>query len=299
MIASSTSAPIAIVRPPSVIVLSVTPRQSSTMIATSSDSGIETSEINVVRRSNRNRNRITATRIAPSRREIVTLPTAVSMKSAWRTLLRSTFMPSGNVFSISPSSRSIRPVSSSVFAPGCFWIAITTAGFPLDEPSPRGILGPTSTLATCPTRMGDPSRTSITACSISSFDVIRPTPRISDSCPPRTKNPPVEFAFDSRSASSTPASVTLNARSRSGSTRTWYWRTPPPIGTTCATPGSASNRRRTTQSAVSRTSMGLWRSLTTATNRISPMIDAIGARLGGLMSGGICEATSWSFSFTI
>ena len=50
MIASSTSAPIAIVKPPSVIVLSVPPNSEITTTPATSESGMATAEMKVVRR---------------------------------------------------------------------------------------------------------------------------------------------------------------------------------------------------------------------------------------------------------
>jgi hypothetical protein len=60
----------------------VTPIASIAIIATSSEIGSVASEIKVARTFHRNRNRMTATRIAPSRSAVETLPTAVVMKSA-------------------------------------------------------------------------------------------------------------------------------------------------------------------------------------------------------------------------
>ena len=71
------------------------------------------------------------------------------------------------------------------------------------------------------------------------------------------------------------------------------------MGMTWATPGSESRRFRMIQSAASRTSSGPWTSLLTLRNRISPMIDEMGASAGGPRSGGIWAATSCSFSLTI
>jgi hypothetical protein len=46
-------------------------------------------------------------------------------------------------------------VSVIVSAPGCFWIAMMTAGVPLSDPSPRLIVGPASmTVATSRTSTG-------------------------------------------------------------------------------------------------------------------------------------------------
>ena len=84
MMASSTNAPMAMVRPPKVMVLIVTPAASITIAAPTSESGNAVSDISVVRKFHRNRSRMRATRIAPSRSATPTLSTATSMKSAWR-----------------------------------------------------------------------------------------------------------------------------------------------------------------------------------------------------------------------
>ena len=56
----------AMARPPSVMVLSVTPNLSSRMMAVSSESGMAVMEMNAVRKWPRNRNSTTATRMPPS-----------------------------------------------------------------------------------------------------------------------------------------------------------------------------------------------------------------------------------------
>ena len=63
---------------------------------------------------------------------------------------------------------------------------------------------------------------------------------------------------------------------------TWNWRTSPPIGITCATPGIASRRGRSTQSAYSRTAIGVVfaSSIGSATSMTSPMIELIGPIFG-------------------
>ena len=68
-----------------------------------------------------------------------------------------------------------------------------------------------------------------------------------------------------------------------GATR--YWRTSPPIGITCATPGIVSKRGRTTKSAISRTSIGLAASDVSANMRICPMIELIGPICGVTLTG--------------
>ncbi len=108
MIASSTSAPIAMAMPPSVIVLIVMPSSFMAKIATTSDSGIARMEIAVVRKFQRKRNRMMTTKIAPSRSASITLSIATVMKSAWRNSSAWMVIPSGSVRWMSASSRSIR-----------------------------------------------------------------------------------------------------------------------------------------------------------------------------------------------
>ncbi len=81
MMASSTSAPMAMVSPPIVIVLSVTPNALSASTAATSDTGMAVSEMTVARRFIRKTSRMTATRMAPSRSATDTLRTATEMKS--------------------------------------------------------------------------------------------------------------------------------------------------------------------------------------------------------------------------
>jgi hypothetical protein len=68
---------------------------------------------------------------------------------------------------------------------------------------------------------------------------------------------------------------------------TWNWRTSPPMGITWATPGMDSSRGRSTQSAYSRTAMGvvLAGSMGMAMSRISPMMEETGA-MRGVTAGG-------------
>ena len=79
---------------------------------------------------------------------------------------------------------------------------------------------------------------------------------------------------------------------------TWNCRSAPPIGVTCDTPGTASSRRRTTVSATVRSVSGSSLSDEIAKNRISPMIDEIGASTGRSTCGGSVPPTSASFSAT-
>jgi hypothetical protein len=184
MIASSTSAPMAIVSPPRVIVLIVIPMAFMVRSATMTETGSAAREMIVVRTFQRNRKRMTATRIAPSRRATVTFSTEVSMKSDWRKSCRSIVMPRGRERWMSSSCRSMAPVKASVLAPGCLVMPRTTAGRALAEPSPRLMPGPMTTRPSCAMRTGVPPREATTTWSMSSPEVIRPTPRMSDSCAP-------------------------------------------------------------------------------------------------------------------
>ena len=148
MIASSTSAPIAIAIPPSVIVLMDAPKARSTRIAAASESGIAVSVMAAARRFARNSSTTTTTSSPPLSNALTTLSTATSMKSAWRKILRSILIPSGSSRWSVSSSRSSRAVSSIVFAPGCFWTPTMTAGLPLRDPSPRFNAPPSRTSAT-------------------------------------------------------------------------------------------------------------------------------------------------------
>ena len=79
---------------------------------------------------------------------------------------------------------------------------------------------------------------------------------------------------------------------------TWNWRSAPPIGVTCETPGTARRRRRTTVSATVRIVSGSTVSDESAKKRISPMMDEIGASTGLSTCGGSVPDTSASFSAT-
>ncbi len=68
--------------PPSVMVFIVIPISFIAKIATTSDSGMATIEIAVVRKFHRKRNRIITTKIAPSRSALTTFRTASEIKSA-------------------------------------------------------------------------------------------------------------------------------------------------------------------------------------------------------------------------
>ena len=80
-IASSTTIPMETASPPSVMEFTLTPKALKMRIVTANDSGMAIRVMAVVRKLSRNRNRITATMIAPSRMASLRLPMACSMKS--------------------------------------------------------------------------------------------------------------------------------------------------------------------------------------------------------------------------
>ena len=288
----------AIAMPPSVIVLIVMPSSFMAKIATTSESGIATMEMAVARRFQRKTKRMITTKIAPSRSAATTLCTATVMKSACRKSRECTIMPFGSVFCMSTSSRSIRSVSSRVFAPGCFCTASTTPGFALTDPSPYLGAGPTRTSATCRSSTGMPPFTATTVAPMSSALCTRPSPRMTYSCPLSMYTPPDAFSFEPLAACSTCSSVTPVASMRAGSASTWYCFTSPPIGITCATPGTASSRRRIVQSAAVRSSCGDWVPVSPIM-RISPITLDTGASSGAATPAGSELATLCSFSATI
>ena len=123
--------------------------------------------------------------------------------------------------------------------------------------------------------------------------------RIKYSRPFNSKKPPLVLAENPRSAPSISSKVTPRCAIFAVSGATRYWRTSPPIGITCATPGIVSKRGRSTKSAYSRTAIDELRSLFTgrAINMISPMMDEIGPMVG-LTPCGICSRTNDNLSAT-
>ena len=84
MTASSTTSPIAIARPPSVIVLSVIPIRSRSTMPARSESGIAVHEMAAVRTSKRKTRRTSTTSTAPRTSEVRMFRVAVLMKLAAR-----------------------------------------------------------------------------------------------------------------------------------------------------------------------------------------------------------------------
>ena len=128
--ASSTSSPMAIARPPSVMTLSDWPSSLKISTVTASDSGMAISEISVVRADSRKANSTIATMMAPSRSASLTLPIEASMKSACRNSTLGAASPLGRDCLMSASTASMARVSCTVSAEGCFCTLTMTAGAP-------------------------------------------------------------------------------------------------------------------------------------------------------------------------
>jgi hypothetical protein len=92
--------------------------------------GIAIREMKVVRALSRNRKRITATRMAPSRRACSTLVTACSMKVACLNRKRGASIPAGRERDSSAMACSTWRVRATLSAPGCFCTDRITAGSP-------------------------------------------------------------------------------------------------------------------------------------------------------------------------
>ena len=118
--ASSTSAPMAMAMPPSVIVLMVAPNALSVSTAATSESGMAVMVMSVARPLARNTSTTTMTSSTPSPNAVKTFLTATSMKFACRKMSVWSFMPGGSLVWMSASTASSCLVRASVFAPGCF-----------------------------------------------------------------------------------------------------------------------------------------------------------------------------------
>ena len=258
--------------------------------------------IAVVRKLRRKMKSTTATMRLPSRSASSTLRTERSMKLLWRKMSACTATPSGRLVLIVSSSASILRVRETVSAPGCFCTVRITPGFPSMPASPRLCkAAPSRTSAICPSRMLDPSGSTLTTVAARSSAVsTRARLRISSSEWASGRKPPEELTLDSSMAVCTSCSEIRLAASVTGSTSTWYCRTSPPITVTCETPGIPINRRRRSQSAKVRNSIGRTAgfSLVRPMAMICPMIEETGPR-NGRTSRGKDGVTSATFSPTI
>ena len=181
--ASSTSSPMAMAIPPSVMVLIDRPKYLNTRIVIVMAIGIAVIEMKVVRQFNRNMNRTIETTTSASTRTRSTLRIDVSMKLAC--LNRTSLMRilAGTTRSRSASAASTCRVRTTVSAPGCFCTDRITAALPMKPPSPRLMPGAKSTAATCRNGIGCPSRTATTRLRKSSSRAVRPMLRIKYSRP--------------------------------------------------------------------------------------------------------------------
>ena len=152
--ASSTSSPMAMAKPPSVMVLIVRPKYLNTSTVTRIETGMAVSEMIVVRTFSRKANSTIATMMAPSRSASATLAIEFSMKSACLNKVCGAWMPGGRLLPKSASAASISRVSLTVSAAGCFCTARMTAGCPWKLASPRLMPAASRTSATCDKAMG-------------------------------------------------------------------------------------------------------------------------------------------------
>jgi hypothetical protein len=192
--ASSTRPPMAIARPPSVIVLIDRPKYLKTSAVMKIDTGMAVSAMMVGRRVPRKKNRITATKTeAP-----ISLPCSVvieaSMKLAWRKVTRGASMPAGSDAFNPTSASSMDLVSAMVSAVGCFWMPRMTAGLPSKPASPRLSAAAKVTSAIWRIRMGWPSLEVSARFFRSSSREVRPRLRIRYSRPLSSRNPPEVLA---------------------------------------------------------------------------------------------------------
>ena len=213
--------------------------------------------------------------------------TDASMKLAWRKVTRGASMPAGSEFFRSTSAASMLRVSPMVSAVGCFWMPRMTAPCPSKPASPRLVAAAKVASATWRSSTLWPFLAVRARFCRSSSREVRPRWRMRYSRPPSSRNPPEVLAAKPLSAPVSWSCVMPSAAMRAVSGSTWNWRTSPPMGITCATPGMAMRRGRSTQSAYSRTAMGvvLPASMGMATCMISPMMELMGPMRGVMPLG--------------
>ena len=184
-IESSTSEPMAMAIPPRLIVLMVSPIQRMARSDATIESGMETSEITVVRQFIRNMNSTMITKIAPSIKDCFTLSNELSMKRDWRNIRELTLTSAGRLVFSSSNALSSLPVRASVLVLGCFVTVSSTAGFPSLEATPStGVFGPMRTSATASSVIGSPfSEVFTTAFFSSSISLVDRRPRTIYSLP--------------------------------------------------------------------------------------------------------------------
>ena len=171
--------------PPRLIVLMVSPIQRMARSDATIESGMETSEITVVRQFIRNMNSTMITKIAPSIKDCFTLSNELSMKRDWRNIRELTLTSAGRLAFSSSNALSSLPVRASVLVLGCFVTVSSTAGFPSLEATPStGVFGPMRTSATASSVIGSPfSEVFTTAFFSSSMSLVDRRPRTIYSLP--------------------------------------------------------------------------------------------------------------------
>ena len=228
--ASSTSSPIATAIPPRVITLidSVAPVSMpvirKTSVVSTSDNGMAVRVMKVVRMFIRKANSTRSTRTAPITRASPTLkmPRLIKFLS-WKSS-GSITMSAGSAASRSCNAAVMLSVRARVSICGCLAIVKTTPGRPLTAPSPRLNSGPSTTSATCSSRIvrfsvatsGTLRRSAKT---LAGSGPRRPSTRIGRSCSPSTAKPPLVLMLLARRACSTIGSVTPYSSRAVGSTR--------------------------------------------------------------------------------
>jgi len=175
--ASSTNEPMAMARPPRLMVLMVSPKAWSTRIAISMESGKAMSEIRVVRAFIRKKNSTITTKMAPSNKDFWMLLMELLMKRDCRKMSVEMRTSAGRVFCSSCMEASSLSVSSSVLVFGCLVTVTSTAGLPFSEARPNlGALAPICTSAMSDRVMGRSLTVLTTALPISSTWVVASTP---------------------------------------------------------------------------------------------------------------------------
>ena len=208
-IASSTSEPIAIAKPPKLMVLIVSPNALRVSSDTITDKGMAVSEMIVVRVFIKKKKSTITTKIAPSKRALCTLFIELLIKCDCLKILVDTFTSAGKFFCSSASASSIFLVSSIVPVLGCFLTVISTAGCASTEAIPNlGALSEIITSATSDSTTGLPSIRFTTAKPISSVSVVVMSPRTMYSLPYSYMIPPLALLFILRDAANTSSSVT-------------------------------------------------------------------------------------------
>ena len=169
----------AMAMPPRLMVLMVRPIQRVTSRVIRMESGMETSEMRVVRQFIRKIKSTRTTNRPPSSRDFLTFPIEASMKRDWRKISVLMWTSAGREEPISASSRSSLRVSSRELVLGCLVTVRRTAGLPSFEATPRmGVLAPILTSAMASSVTGRPLAVVLTTafCSAQMSPVAR-TPR--------------------------------------------------------------------------------------------------------------------------